>query len=990
MATRKRGGLGKILKFNQGFMPAEAVEAPAKPTAPADLPVTLPPERMPNGELAHYPPPDQWDHHAEWDAKAWPHKVPRKYFLIPTTCFNCESACGLLAYVDKETMQVSRFEGNPVHPGSRGRNCAKGPATINQINDPERILYPMKRVGPRGSGKWERISWDEALDDIAGRMRKAIMEERRTEIMYHVGRPGEDGFMERTLWALGLDGHNSHTNVCSSSGRFGYAAWMGIDRPSPDHANARFILLISAHLESGHYFNPHAQRIMEGKQGGAKLAVMDPRLSNTASLADYWMPTRPGSEAAVLLALANWLIQNNRYNREFVHKWVNWEQYMKAEQPDLPPTFEEFEKVMKVLYAEYTPEYAEAESGVAAETIRKVALEIAKAGTAFSAHNWRAAAAGHLGGWMVPRCLFFLNVLTGSIGTEGGTSGNVWNKFVPRPFVEPPRQKVWNELTWPREFPLTHHELSFLLPHFLKEGRGKLSMYFTRVYNPVWTNPDGFSWMEVLRDESLIECHAALTPTWSETAWLADYVLPMGHASERHDTHSYETHAAQWIGFRQPVLRVAREKMGEKIEDTRQSNPGEVWEESEFWIEIGWRIDPDGSLGIRQYFESPKRSGHKISMDEYYGYIFENSVPGLPEAAAREGLTPLQYMRKYGAFEIKKDIREPFSKPLAPAELEGSHVDELGVIWSKQPRPHSPDVTPKPAQPAGPHGSPIGVMVEGQPYSGFPTPSGRLEFYSTTLRDWGWPEYALPTYIRSHVDWHTLDTENGEFTLLPNFRLPTLIHTRSGNAKWLNEISHSNPLWMNPKDSENLGLTTGDLVRVNTEIGYFVIKVWVTNGLAPGVVACSHHLGRWRPAIQDQNAENKGTDRWVSALVDLQQDGTKWKLRQLKGVEPFKSSDPDSERVWWKDAGVWQNGTFVVQPDVISGQHCWHQRVVVEKAQPGDQYGDIMVDTAKSHEVYKRWMSITRPANHPSGLRRPVWMLRPFKPDISAYKLPEK
>jgi hypothetical protein len=122
----------------------------------------------------------------------------------------------------------------------------------------------------------------------------------------------------------------------------------------------------------------------------------------------------------------------------------------------------------------------------------------------------------------------------------------------------------------------------------------------------------------------------------------------------------------------------------------------------------------------------------------------------------------------------------------------------------------------------------------------------------------------------------------------------------------------------------------------------------------------------------------------------LQQDGTKWKLRQLKGVEPFKSSDPDSERVWWKDAGVWQNGTFVVQPDVISGQHCWHQRVVVEKAQPGDQYGDIMVDTAKSHEVYKRWMSITRPANHPSGLRRPVWMLRPFKPDISAYKLPGK
>ena len=92
---------------------------------------------------------------------------------------------------------------------------------------------------------------------------------------------------------MGIDGHNSHTNICSSSARFGYVLWHHADRPSPDHANARFILLLSAHLESGHYFNPHAQRIIDGKMAGAKLAVMDPRLSNTASIADYWMPSYP-------------------------------------------------------------------------------------------------------------------------------------------------------------------------------------------------------------------------------------------------------------------------------------------------------------------------------------------------------------------------------------------------------------------------------------------------------------------------------------------------------------------------------------------------------------------------------------------------------------------------------------------------------------------------------------------------------------------------
>ncbi len=99
---------------------------------------------------------------------------------------------------------------------------------------------------------------------------------------------------------------------------------------------------------------------------------------------------------------------------------------------------------------------------------------------------------------------------------------------------------------------------------------------------------------------------------WSETAWFADYVLPMGHASERHDLMCQETHAARWIGFRQPVLRVALEKRGQTFDFTWQAHEaaglGQVWEEDEFWIELSWRIDPDGSLGIRKYFESPYRA----------------------------------------------------------------------------------------------------------------------------------------------------------------------------------------------------------------------------------------------------------------------------------------------------------------------------------------------------------------------------------------------
>jgi anaerobic selenocysteine-containing dehydrogenase len=933
--------------------------------------------------LAAFPPKERWDDWVELDSRAWPERKERRYMLVPTTCFNCESACGLLAYVDKESLQVQKFEGNPEHPGSRGRNCAKGPATLNQVTDPDRILYPLKRAGRRGEGKWTRVSWDEALNDIAARIRKAIEDDRHNEVMYHVGRPGEDGFTERILAAWGVDGHNSHTNVCSSSARAGYQYWMGLDRPSPDHANARVILLISSHLETGHYFNPHAQRVIEAKAQGAKLIVFDTRLSNTATHADHWLSPYPGSEAAILLSVANYLIQNNLYNREFVRRWWNWEEYMGSEHPEMQTSFENFESVLKDLYRSYTFEFAAAESGVDARSVEEVARIVSTAGTRFSSHNWRSAAAGNSGGWMVARTLFMLNALLGAVATEGGVFPNAWNKFVPRPIYTPPHPPRWNELTWPREYPLALNELSFLLPHFLKDGRGKLEVYFTRVYNPVWTNPDGFSWVEALVDENLIGCYVALTPTWNETSYFADYILPMGHGSERHDIHSYETHDAQWIGFRQPVLRAARERTGVKVSDTRLVNPGEVWEENEFWLELSWRIDPMGDLGIRQFVESKKHPGERLGVDEYYEYIFENSVPGLKERAGVEGLTALEFMRRYGAFEVKKKTGAVYEEIVPEGELEDTRVDSFGRVYTKTAKPSSPNIVPISTPDPDEEGRRLaGVQVGGQTLRGFPTPSGRLEFYSRTLSDWGWHAESIPVYIKSHV--HPENLSDDQTVLISTFRLPVQIHTRSANAKWLDEIAHTNPLWIHPSQAQSVGVRTGDLVRVETEIGYFVVRAWVTEGIRPGVVACSHHMGRWKLTEEGQ--------RQLMATVSLEHQGNRWGLKRERGVAPYESSDPDTLRIWWTDVGVHQNLTFPVHPDPVSGQHCWHQAVRVKRAESSDRYGDISVDAARAREVYRKWLAMTKPADthSPDHTRRPYWLLRPLKPAREFFSLPEE
>src|SRR5437763_138360 len=195
-------------------------------------PARLAPRPSPTGELVDYPPPERWDDWVEYDGRAWPARVARRYMLFPTTCF-------------------------------------------------------------------------------------------------------------------------------SSGGRFGYVRWTGPDRPSPDSAHARHTLLGSAHLESGHYFRPPAQRIIESTMKGGKLCVIDPRLSNTASMATDWLPAWPGTEAALLLAFANVLIQEDLYDRDFLRRWVNWEEYLRAEYPTEPVTFETFERILKTLYAPYTPEFAE-------------------------------------------------------------------------------------------------------------------------------------------------------------------------------------------------------------------------------------------------------------------------------------------------------------------------------------------------------------------------------------------------------------------------------------------------------------------------------------------------------------------------------------------------------------------------------------------------------------------------------------------------------
>ena len=398
------------------------------------------------------------------------------------------------------------------HPGSRGRNCAKGPATLNQIDDPERILYPLKRVGPRGSGKFERTTWDEVLDTFAAQIRTAIVEGRKTEVMYHVGRPGPRRLHGPRAAGVGRRrAQQPHERLLGARRASATRCGRGADRPSPDHANAKFILLLSSHLETGHYFNPHAQRIIDGKMAGAKLAV--DRRAPLEHRVDGRLLARAVAGhrgAAAARDRARDPERGASTTAQFLEDWVNWRDFLDAQAPERAADVRRASSTRsKAHYARYTPEAAAQECGVAARHDRRGRARDRHAPAAPSrrtsgATPRRATSAAGRSRAACSSC----RVLVGAVGTQGGTNLNTQDKFVPPPFLKPPPQNVWNELLYPaRVAARAPRAVASCCRTSCTEGRGKIAAYFTRVYNPVWTNPDGMMWEQVLRDE--IEDRAA-------------------------------------------------------------------------------------------------------------------------------------------------------------------------------------------------------------------------------------------------------------------------------------------------------------------------------------------------------------------------------------------------------------------------------------------------------------------------------------------------
>ena len=1048
-----------------------------------------------NGTPKFYPPHSKWDSFTELDGNDWkrggvgrngiqskenPDGIKAtEYMLVPTTCSNCEAQCGLTAWVDigiyKESgnpkdLKVRKFMGNPLHAGARGRNCAKGYAAQSQMYDPDRIPFPLKRApgSKRGEGKWVRTSWDEAMKEIGTKIHDTLKtgdEMSKKLFMLHVGRPNENGFGHRVPHSLGCDGYDSHTNICSAGARQGTIQWFNDDRNSPDWENAKLIFLQSSHAaDAGHYFQQSAGRIADARKKGAKLVVMDPRMSNSAGMADLWVPCWPGTETALYLYLANRILNekdingDDLVNHAWVKNWMNWDRLMdnpkqlkllveKGYIKSIPKdnSYESFIEMISEMYSKYTLDFVVKECRVEARTIEKLYDMFIDAGTRVATYIWRAGPIAHRGGWMIARAAFLPFALRGAMaGDKGGVGMHHWhvlsvNGKGQKATVagqQPPKVDVWNELAWPPEYPLSSYEMSHILPHLLLDdewrnkwkAKGlnvpeKLSVWVPRMYNPVWINPDGFRWIEALKREDKVEMSFNLSPTWSETNWYCDFILPVGLAGERHDQSSEATMPARWLSFRQPALRVALEKLGWKpknpargtLEAHMAAGLGEVWEEVEFWANIMVDyVDPDGKLGVRDYWASKEDPTRAVTIPEWYQAAFDN-LPNLRDAAKKKfpnsKYPNYELMRDMGTWLEEDNIFKPQERELKKVgdtyhahghEYKEDEVtkDEYGTLLVED---HT--FGGKKA---------IGVEVNGEIKQGFHTLSKKAEFFSEWFADWKWPEYAVPIYptskeerekmvhIVTQVHHDFMEKEN-EFALNTVFRLPYNIHTRSVNSKHLMEISQNhNPVWINTDDAEKLNIKQGDAIKVTItdtvsglESGYFIAMAVPTEATMPGVLANSHHAGRWKlkNAVEIPGFSHKlGVMGLGAPLYDMTMDGKVGTLKPKQGVDTgllerrdtwqFKEYNKDLDNIWWDGlSGSWQNAVAPSHPDPIAGNHAWHQKVSIELADPKDQIGDIWVNYENNMKVYQAWRDkLTRPLNSSDTLRRPVHIKRPAVP----------
>jgi thiosulfate reductase/polysulfide reductase chain A len=563
-------------------------------------------------------------------AAAWEVSLdPNGDGYIPTMCEMCVWRCGVLAKVEEG--RVVKLEGNPDNPHSKGKLCARGQSGLMNTYDPDRVLSPLIRVGKRGEGKFRTASWAEALDLVAEKMMQ-IKENYGPEAMvfsstHNLSQPG----FENLLNGYGSPNYGTQRSLCFNAMIVANQMTYGIEEPGRKYDELKYIILTGRNLTEA-ISTSETSELVDALARGAKLVYLDPRYTKTASKATEWCPIKPGTDLAFHLAMIQVIIQEGRYNKEFVDQYtVGFDELVQS-------------------VAGYTPEWAAPITGIDAAVIRRIAQEFSDAAPFALAHNgWRTS--NFINSFPTQRAITILNALIGNWGValfptaaEGAGLGKP---------AQPPYPRVsalrLDGVPWKYPFvPLKLGVFQQLRDSILDGQPYQAHGWFCARQNPVLSLPDRQRTLQALGKMDFIVVVDAIM---NDTTWFADVVLPEASYLERFDPLNVVGGKA-WI--RQPVI----EPQGEA--------------KSALWIY--------------------KQLGERLGLGDYYQYTDE--VDYLNQELAPLGVSLDEVrLRGYAAFSKQggEDKTFTWNTPSGKIEISSSTLKSGNFdpvpVWSEPAQP---------------------------------------------------------------------------------------------------------------------------------------------------------------------------------------------------------------------------------------------------------------------------------------------------------------
>jgi len=318
--------------------------------------------------------------------------------VVKSSCGICSNGCGILIHV--ENGKPVRIEGDLSNPVSKGAVCAKGLASLEYFYHPDRLKHPLKRAGERGKGKWQQISWDEALDTIADQLTRAKDNYGAESVAFIVGsnKGLQDKYLKRFANVFGSPNYAGSDYVCFVPRKLASVITCSFD-PFPDYEYPPACLVIwGGHVRESRIFSYY--HTLQSLDRGTKLIVIDPRRMEFTERADFWLQLRPGSDLALALGMINVIINESLFDKAFVNKWT--------------VGFEE----LRTLVQDYPPEKVEQITWVPAETIKQVARFYATNKPACI--QWGNALDHNVNSFQTARAICILRAISGNLGVPGG------------------------------------------------------------------------------------------------------------------------------------------------------------------------------------------------------------------------------------------------------------------------------------------------------------------------------------------------------------------------------------------------------------------------------------------------------------------------------------------------------------------------------------------------------------------------------------------